>query len=167
MAEYFTPQELQKALMNDLSDVVSDVSEHYLGVLKKNVDKEVYQNPDHKPSVYERTGQFLDSWSLNFLPTVKENEFGIEIYSEPDLMVYNPEKAQHGSQFMVEDHREYMPEAILLGILWDFSTDEDTDWWRFPGTRDFWTPTIEDMDKTFHQKVIESFKNNKINIQII
>lgn len=166
MAQFSTPQQLERALMRNLSDVVTKTTEHYLKVLKKNVDEEVYKNPQHVPSMYERTGQFLESWIFDILPSTKNNEFGMEIYSNPELMTYNPEKSQHGSPYGDEDRREYMPEAILWGILWDYSTGEDEDWWRFPDTRDFWTPTIEEIDRTFNKKVIEFFKEGKDNIEI-
>lgn len=167
MAQYSTPQELQKAIMHDLSGVVIGVTEHYLGVLKKNVDDEVYQNPDQKPAVYKRTGEFLNSWILDILSTTKENEFGMRIYSDPDLMVYDPEKSQHGSPDGSEDRRDLMTEAILLGILWDYETDADVDWWMLSDTRDFWTPTIKEMDDSFHKTVVEAFKNIENNIQIV
>jgi len=168
MAQYSTPQELQKAMMEDLFGVVTNLTEHYLKVLKNNVDEQIYSNPDHPhPSMYQRTGQFLESWIFRFLPQTRPNEFGTEIYSEPDLMVYNPELSQHGSPDGMEDRRAIMPEAILWGAFWDYTRDEEDEWWRYPDTRDFWTPTIDEMDRSFRKKVIEIYHENDRNIIIV
>lgn len=177
MAQFSTPQELQKAMMNDLFNVVSGVTDYYLGVLKRNVDDKVYQNPQYQPSVYERTGQFLDSWIFRILPMTRPNEFGMEIYSDPELMVYDPETSSHGSPDGEEDRREFMAEAILWGAFWDYdyaSYEDDEgnsiqpfEWWKYPDTRDFWTPTIEEMDENFRKVVIEMYNDNSKNIIIV
>lgn len=177
MAQFSTPQELQKAMIGDLFDVVSGLTDYYLDVLKQNVDDKVYQNPNYQPSVYERTGQFLDSWGFRILPTTRSNEFGMEIFSDPDQMVYDPESSQHGSPNGEEDRREVMVEAILWGAFWDYdyapyeNNDGDEnrpfEWWKYPDTRDFWTPTIEEMDESFRKMAIKLYKENGKNIIIV
>jgi len=148
---------LESALMNELKDIMAECSEEALQIVKKNVEQYVYDWWKSEVRQYNRLGEdggYLGSWTKErLMEGVDEglSEMGrsiaYEIFSDPNRMrsEYPSHKSIDG-----EDRRSIMTEAILNGVEWDWSRkDGSYEWWKHKGTRDFWTPALEEISEKF------------------
>jgi hypothetical protein len=125
--------ELHAFVMNDLEKIADEIGKYLVTQVQQTIDEEVYEA--YLPKVYDRLymdGGFIGSW-INYAGRNGENEVIANVFSNPYLMEFNPEKYQHGSEYG-GDRRFEMAEDIRYGKGYD---------WGFDMERDFWTP-IED-----------------------
>lgn len=174
MAVYSNRQELEKAMMKDLTNVLFDVATLSKEIVIDNVQSEVYDVGS--PQVYERQAKnrgFLGSWDIR--PQQDLFEAGnfimsYQIFSNPDLMDYIPEQSKHGHRDGDLDRRSIMDVAIAEGTHWDFTSGvadafyeaygEELDWWKLP--RDYFTPSIETISDEMDLMVQNMYKKRNI-----
>lgn len=183
MAFYYTPLALQKDMLKDLDGVILDIAILAKEIVVENVWAEVY-NP-FKPEMYERQGEnggFVASWDIVFeIPRGNKNAVAYRIFSNPELMEYNPNQesssgeytfAMHGSPDGEQDRRSIMDVAIAEGKYWDYSSKnaqaafdafgEDIEWWKNP--RDYFTPSLKDLLEQIDDMTYNAY--NKIGVPI-
>jgi hypothetical protein len=158
---------LEAIIMNDLKIVIEECAEEALQTVKKNVQEYVYDLWSNQVRQYERLGEFggyLGSWTMERIMTgVDEGltEMGrsiaYEIFSDPNRMT---SEYPHHKSIDGEDRRSIMTEAILNGIEWDWSRkDGSYEWWKEKGTRDFWTPSLEEISNKFINTFLNKFRS--------
>lgn len=173
MALFKTPEELQRAMVNDLGDVVLDVAILSKDIVTKNVWDVVYQ--PYSPQQYERLGWeggFVGSWDIrpedSLLP--KDNAMSYRIFSNADKMRYIPETYTHGDDSGTNDRRSIMDVAIAEGRFFDFRTQlsqqfydfygEESDWWTLP--RDYFTPSLKQISSDMDDMVQTAYKMRNV-----
>ena len=142
---------LEMAILKDLDKVLTEVAEEILEMLKENIFSIVYE--PYEPSMYIRgyaSGGFLGSWEVGDSETEAiKNVLEAKIFSNPDEM--DSGGFHHGNEDV--DRREFMDAVIAEGTDYDFLTLTGDDWWRQP--RDYWSPTIRELDAGYFDKLVE------------
>jgi hypothetical protein len=152
--------ELSQAIGKDMEKALKVVSNYLVNQTRMSVEEKVYYAwPATK--WYDRLegkGGFLGSWDSEISPfdgtSVKS-----KIFSNPEKMVYNGSKFQHGNDFT--DRRKDLAEYIAEGTHYDWLGDSPND---TSFARDYWTPVLEQLDDGSVERVLEnSMKSLKIN----
>jgi len=148
---------LEMAILNDLNKALDEVADEILELLKENVFSVVYE--PYEPSMYVRgyaNGGFLGSWEVgdSDSATIK-NVLEAKIFSNPEEMTSGG--FHHGNAST--DRREFMDAIIAEGTDYDFFTLVGGDWWKEP--RDYWTPTISQLDAGYFDALVTKALRNK------
>ena len=122
--------DFEKIFREICNEVIEDVTLEAFRELKKVIERKVYDVYD--PYLYERLGEnggLLGAWG-NDIVVKKNGSTGIIEY-EPDLMIYNPDKAQHGNYKwgdLRDNIAEYVEKGYSRGVgarpFWDFFVQE-------------------------------------------
>ena len=122
--------DFEKVFREICNEVIEDVTLEAFKELKKVVERKVYDV--YEPYLYERLGEnggLLSAWSNDI--TVRKNGSTGVIEYEPDLMIYNPDKAQHGNYKwgdLRENIAEYIEKGYCRGVgarpFWNFFTEQ-------------------------------------------
>jgi hypothetical protein len=149
---------LMLAIYADMENVFEDASNQVTERVRDFVEEAVY-NP-FSQGKYKRLGMnggFLGSWRNSKLENIASLSLAYEIYSDPNLMVYDPILFQHGNMF--EDRRDIMDEAIEEG------TDYDFDETAASIKRDYWSLVLNMLEDGSMDKIIkESFYKSGIEV---
>jgi hypothetical protein len=151
-------EDLYAAIYADLFDMIGEVSERSVEVVKQNVKDIVYDPYEDKVKIYDRQGEeggFLGSWQYRYEKTTS-NTISTKVYSDAESMILDNERSIHGSPTPFEkqkdvflhaiksadDRRPFLDRAIAEGTDYDWGTkDMDQAWWSKP--RDYWSPSIK------------------------
>lgn len=139
MAEISSQPEFEKIFHRVCSEVITEVTLKAYEKLKDVVQREVYDT--YKPELYERLGDnggLKGAWGKDV--EIKSRSITGTIEYQPDLMIYNPDKAQHGNYKwgdLREDIAEYIEKGYCRGVearpFWDIFEKE-----LLNGTLDKW-----------------------------
>jgi len=156
--------QLKLIMLNQMKSVMDMIVDDILELLKKNIDKKVYNA--FSPVKYERLGNnggLRDLWQEEKSKTVGGRVIG-EVKESPERLILNQDNFQHGSKFKRQegwyesDIREALAEIVIEGKSGDLFGDGK---WRKP--RDFWHPLIDKLDAGQINQIIEkAFKKHKI-----
>jgi hypothetical protein len=158
---------LEAVLMGELKEVIAECSEEALEIIRKNVQEYVYDWWESEVRQYERLGEYggyLGSWTKErLMEGIDEglSEIGrsiaYSIFSDPNRMI---SEYPHHKSIDGEDRRSIMTEAILNGIEWDWSRkDGSYEWWKNKGSRDFWTPSLEEISNKFINSFLSKLRS--------
>ena len=158
---------LNVLFLDEMRDIVDEVSEGLLQALKKNIQKIVYD--PFNPKMYDRqeeNGGFLGSWVKTDTITSGQKNSS-EIFSNPALLVHEPSSFIHGSivNRQTTDIRDVLDEIInegKSGSLFDFA--KSALWWKIP--RQYWEATELLMDNGYVDKLLEkAFRSRGISFR--
>ena len=155
--EYKNNESLMNAIRKDVGIVIGKVSDYALSEVQNSVIENVYDV--YEPLEYERlydtvrSESFWGSW-VNKKIEDTNSIISYSVYSDPELMGYNPDKYQHGNE--ETDKRSELDAMIEESYGYDFLNKGE-----FP--RDYWNPVIEQIDDdTFDFKTIQVLKGLSI-----
>lgn len=165
---------LETIIMGNLKNVMAECSEEALQIVRKNVQEYVYDWWESEVRQYLRYGEdggYLGSWTKERMMTgIDEGlaESGrviaYSIFSDPNRMISD---YPHHKSIDGEDRRSIMTEAILNGVEWDWSRKDGTyEWWKHKGTRDFWTPSLEEISDKFLNSFLSKLRS-RLGLEII
>jgi hypothetical protein len=162
---------LMNAMSQDLQDVVKLISKDVQDLIQMKVQEIVYDPYSSMIRMYRRRGMnegFIGSWTYK-LKSQGIRGYTSEIFSDPASMEYDQSSSPfvHGNDS--EDRRDYLATAIQEGTDFDFYVnppngggaftptsylgDDVDNWWTRP--RDYWNPTIEDLEGGTLDSIIE------------
>ena len=155
--------QLRRALMPVLQSLVNYILDEIYNLNQKKIEEIVYSV--YNPTFYKRTGQFKDSWEVqksNISGNYVKGEFGYN----PNKMIYNQSKAQHGSFYNPPgDARAYLAEIIYEGLAinsYGNGPINDDSW---ANKRDAWNALIEALgEDTINKWVKKYFKTVDITL---
>ena len=152
--------ELSQAIGKDMEKVVKKVSNYLVNQTRMSVEEKVYRAwPETK--WYDRLegkGGFLGSWDDEISP-FDGTSVVAKIFSNPQRMIYNGTKFQHGNDFT--DRRQNLAEYIAEGTHYDWLGDSPND---NSFARDYWTPVLEQLqDGSVEQVLDNSMKSIGLN----
>jgi len=138
MTIFMTPQQLEKAMQDDLAILTARVAGHVKDIVVNNVEKYIYEAND--PYMYKRKGEeggFLGSWEMRFEDYSAASAIDVLVYSNPSSMILEPpshgfNRGRKGGGVL--DRRPIMAEIIAEGTNWDFTSDDEDriEWWKEP-----------------------------------
>lgn len=142
----------EDAISNAVYYVVEKVLEKY----GQYIERYVYKG--YKPAVYERTGQFKESLTME--PVWETHGGAARVYQDVQKMEYNPQEYQHGSPIS-GDVRDSLAKILYEGLTGPLFGDGE---WR--KARDAWTPLIERLDhKLVETWFIQGMAKQGINVK--
>lgn len=106
-------QELINALNPVIDQVMREMADEILDILYDYIDSEVYDK--HKPHLYDRTEEFLNSWVSSVERKGRMKEVIATIYNSPKKMRLDTENYIHGSPTS-HDFRQYLAQSIEEGL---------------------------------------------------
>ena len=122
--------DFEKIFREICNEVIEDVTLEAFKELKNIIQDKVYDV--YTPKLYERLGDnggLKGAWGNDII--VKKNGSTGIIEYEPDLMIYNPDKAQHGNYKwgdLRENIAEYIEKGYSRGVgarpFWDFFVEQ-------------------------------------------
>ena len=162
MATFTNDSSLLAAITMDIHKSMETLSEVIVETVKDSVKEIVYDPYTHLVKKYERLeehGGFLGSWRSD--KHNARNKISFWVYSDADMMTYEPDKFQHGA--MGEDRRDIMDRAIAEGSDYDFEpAPEGGEYW-WATNRDYWTPVISELNEGGLDRFVRySFSANQI-----
>jgi len=151
--------QLKLIILSQMKSVMDMVVDEILELLKKNIDKKVYNS--FSPTTYERLGDnggLRDLWEEERAKIVNGKVIG-EVKEKPERLILNEDEFQHGSRFWYQnDIRDMLAYIVIEGKSGDLFGDGE---WRKP--RDFWHPLIDELDDGKINQIIEkAFRKHKI-----
>jgi len=157
-------QELKALILLQMKSVMDMIVDDILKLLKKNIDKKVYNA--FSPVKYERLGDnggLRDLWQEEKSKIVGGRVVG-EVKESPERLILNQDNFQHGSKFKRQegwyesDIRDALAEIVIEGKSGDLFGEGK---WRKP--RDFWNPLLKDLkDDKINQIIEKAFRKHKI-----
>jgi hypothetical protein len=149
------------AFEKDLDNIILNVTDQLLTILKDTVQQNVYDPYRSLVKEYRRTGEFKESWSMDksngFSPSITGVEIDNKLFYDPsntNMPTVDLDNFQHGSQ-LSGDVRLALAEIInegKAGPFFDF-THPPPYWWKSP--RPFWDIFIGMLDGGLVFKLIE------------
>jgi hypothetical protein len=128
-------EELMLMIGNDLQKVIEQLADWILGQITMSLMDNVYSFPEG--NTYQRLemdGGVLGSFTKQ-ITDFTGNYVEAKVFSDPNLMVYDPEKHVHGN--LAEDRRPEILQDIETGTNYDFGGNSEI-------PREFWS-IIENM----------------------
>lgn len=107
-------RETYNVLNSIIKDAITSVAEYILGLIEINITQIVYGS-GNIPKIYDRTWEFLDSWTKTVESDNRLNEVIATIFSDPSKMHYDYKKYIHGS-IISGDMTEEMSRLIEEGL---------------------------------------------------
>ena len=140
-------REALDVLNNVVADAIDATAGYILGVLEYYIMHDVYGN-GNVPYVYDRTMEFLNSWVKDVEKGNKYGEVVATIFSDANLMSYDPDNHIHGS-YLSGDFREHMAEAIEEGLGYRYFAQTRRDGTQNPAgkPRPFFSDTVAELNK--------------------
>lgn len=141
-------REVYSVLNNIIKDALDATAGYVLGVIEYYIMHDVYGS-GNIPHVYKRTNEFLNSWMKDIEDNNKYNEVIATIFSNSNLMSYDPETHTHGS-YLSGDFREHMAEAIEEGLGYRYFPQIRSDGTKNPAgqPRPFFSDTVSELDRS-------------------
>ncbi len=154
MAEMRNDREVYNVLNNVIRDALDATAGYVLGVIESYVMKDVYGS-GNIPHMYQRTNEFFNSWVKEVESSNRLDEVVATIFSDVDLMHYDPSNHIHGS-YLSGDFREHMAEVIEEGLGYKYFPQTRKDGTQNPAgkPRRFFSHTINELNKSGQLKKI-------------
>lgn len=140
-------REVYKKIGYVIEQAIEKTTDEVLDILIDYIYHDVY-GTGNPPHMYNPTFEFIDSWVKKIEGGNKYNEVIATIYSEANLMSYNPSEHIHGS-FLSGDFREHMAEAIEEGLGYKYFPQVRSDGTKNPASqpRRFFSDTINALNR--------------------
>ncbi|MEI6296305.1 MAG: hypothetical protein WCO84_01490 [bacterium] len=150
-------KEMEKMFEDITKAVVNEITEKIMIRLKEIIQKNVYDVPKGGYTRLKEKGGLYGAWKTNSAKSVDGITGSMEY--APELMIYNPEKAQHGWE-EVGDLRDEIPKFVENAMKYKWGGNASI-------KRPFWKFLIQELDNGLFDKwVLEGFKSRGVEITI-